>query len=72
MKKIIVTILLVVACAIFTNANAAVRLTTAKNLNSEARLAPRYIVFESNGSFYLLTIYDNGGTTLTYLGTPLY
>jgi hypothetical protein len=78
MKKLILIILMAVASAMFTNAKASTKVTDAKNNLSIAqklstnskylKLKPTYYVFSDNGSLWLLTIYDNGNSTLTYLG----
>lgn len=81
MKKIVI-VLLVVASAIVTNASAAAKTQAvnsnllAKNeiaLNSKTSLnkfepTPTYYVLTSNGNLYLLTLYDNGNSELTWIG----
>ena len=83
MKKLILIVLLIIAGVMFTNAHAASKVTNAKNALSARELKatlkidvkiikPTYYVFSDNGSLWLLTIYDNGNSSLTWLGPILY
>jgi hypothetical protein len=80
MKKLILIFSLVIASAIFTNANASSKAFDAKHNSSVQKVGTTsYLknafsepqttgyIFSSNGSLWLLVVYDNGNTELTWL-----